>query len=59
MRDLKNAIKENFLKIDLGVLDNGGFDPCCLGCTVYCVQACAIGCATSRVFIIILPNPPF
>ncbi len=49
MSDLKNAIKENFLKIDFGVFDNGDFDPSCLtNCTTRCVVACVIGCPVSN-----------
>ena len=47
MNDLKNAIKENFLKIDMGVLDNGEFDPGCIFCTIQCSIACLSGCAIS------------
>jgi hypothetical protein len=47
LNDLKSAIKESMLKIDLGVLDNGEFDPSCIFCTIQCTIACLSGCAIS------------
>jgi len=49
LSDLKNAIKENFLKIDMGVFDSGNFDPSCwFSCTTECMVGCAIGCPVSN-----------
>lgn len=47
MSDLKNSIKENSLKIDLGVFENGEFDPSCVFCTVSCTWSCSAGCSSS------------
>ncbi|MGE5340942.1 MAG: hypothetical protein ACM3SY_05605 [Candidatus Omnitrophota bacterium] len=47
MESLKKAIKDNSLKIDLGVFDTGAFDPSCIFCTVTCTGACSVGCSWS------------
>ncbi|MGD2090607.1 MAG: hypothetical protein PVH61_30825 [Candidatus Aminicenantes bacterium] len=58
MNDLKKAIKENFLKIDLGVFDNGDFDPSCwFSCTTECMIGCAIGCPISNAPGPVNPDP--
>jgi hypothetical protein len=50
MNDLKKAIKVNLLKIDLGVFDNGEFNPsaCSTGCEVRCEVRCACGCGVEN-----------
>lgn len=48
MNDLKKAIKVNSLKIDMGVIDKGEFDPSCVFCTVTCTWSCSAGCSSSN-----------
>ena len=47
MSILKNAIKDNGLKMGLGLFDSIEFDPCCQDCTTSCAVNCSVGCPVS------------
>ncbi len=55
MSDLKNAIKQNGLKMNLGLLESAEFDP---NCWLACTDSCTIGCGLGCFFVGLSPEFP-